>query len=79
MRNWNQFQTGLNRRTFLNNTGVGLGAAALGSLLNGEQLAAAKKTTAMGGLPGLPHIAPEAKRVIFLDGRRPHASGNVRL
>ena len=66
MRNWNQFQTGLNRRTFLNNTGVGLGAAALGSLLNGEQLAAAKKTTAMGGLPGLPHIAPKAKRVIFL-------------
>ncbi|WP_417392403.1 DUF1501 domain-containing protein [Gimesia sp.] len=66
MRNWNQFQTGLNRRTFLNNTGVGLGAAALGSLLNGEHISAAKKQTAVGGLPELPHIAPKAKRVIFL-------------
>ena len=66
MLNWNQFQTGLNRRTFLNNTGVGLGAAALGSLLKSENLLAAKKQAAMGGLPGLPHIAPKAKRVIFL-------------
>ncbi|MCA9007248.1 MAG: DUF1501 domain-containing protein [Planctomycetaceae bacterium] len=66
MQNWNQFQTGLNRRTFLNNTGVGLGAAALGSLLSGENLSAAKKQSTNGGLPGLPHFAPKAKRVIFL-------------
>lgn len=66
MRNWNQFQTGLNRRTFLNNTGVGLGAAALGSLLSGENLSAAIKQSTNGGLPGLPHFAPKAKRVIFL-------------
>ena len=69
MFDFNQLQTHLNRRTFLARSGVGLGSAALGSLLTRDGLAAAQSktvTTASDGLPGLPHFAPKAKRVIFL-------------
>lgn len=69
MLNLDQIQTGLNRRTFLATSGVGLGAAALSSLLSGETTASAKspsQPSLVGGLPGLPHFAPKAKRVIFL-------------
>ena len=49
-------------------TGLGLGAAALADLLGGEAQAAAANPLAagLGGLPGLPHFAPKAKRVICL-------------
>ena len=53
------------RRTFLGNTGVGLGAAALHHLLGQDRLVASDRP-ALGGLPGLPHFAPKAKHVIFL-------------
>ena len=55
----------VNRRHLLGR--VGLGATALAGLLN-EQLFAAGATAAnaTGGLPGLPHFAPKAKRVIYL-------------
>lgn len=69
MFDFNQLQTHLNRRTFLARSGVGLGSAALGSLLTRDGLVAAQSktvTTASDGLPGLPHFAPKAKRVIFL-------------
>lgn len=69
MINGDHIQTNLNRRTFLANSGVGLGAAALSALLSGETSASAKppsKQAFIGGLPGLPHFAPKAKRVIFL-------------
>ena len=69
MNHWNQIQIGLNRRTFLSQSGVGLGAAALSSLLSGEKTATAqskRQQASIGGLPGLPHFAPKAKRVIFL-------------
>jgi Protein of unknown function (DUF1501) len=57
----------LNRRLFLKNTGVGLGAVALGSLLGRDQLRAATNgADAMGELRGVPHLAPKAKRVIQL-------------
>ena len=57
------FQTAqrFNRRTFLARSGLNLGAMALGSLLSRDQARAAS-----GGLPGLPHFAPKAKRVIYL-------------
>jgi len=42
---------------------TGLGAAALATLLGRD---AAAETAAAGGLPGLPHFAPQAKRAIFL-------------
>jgi hypothetical protein len=49
----------LNRRHFFGR--VGLGATALMALLNGESSA-----VPTGGLPGLPHFPPKAKRVIYL-------------
>jgi hypothetical protein len=59
----------LNRRHFLGRTGLGLGAIALGSLL-GRKAAGADTSrpapVSSGGLPGLPHFAPRAKRVIYL-------------
>ena len=52
------------RRQFLGSAGYGLGAAALAGLLQGE--AAADTPKPVGGLPGLPHFAPKAKRVVYL-------------
>src|SRR5438105_7509251 len=52
-------QLRLSRRQFFGLAGGGLGAAALATLLS-EDLHAAD------GLPGLPHFAPTAKRVIYL-------------
>jgi hypothetical protein len=54
----------LTRRRFFGRTALGLGTAALASLL-GEDLSAAA-TEKAGGLKGLPHFAPKAKRVIYL-------------
>ena len=50
------------RRAFLERSTLGLGGIALGSLLN----ARAARRNAIGGLAGLPHFAPKAKRVIYL-------------
>ena len=50
------------RRHFFGRSSTGIGAAALASLL-GPDLIAGKKTD---GLPGIPHFAPKAKRVIYL-------------
>ncbi len=56
----------LTRRQFFGRTGIG--AAALTALLHRESLAASAPipATGTGGLPGLPHFAPKAKRVIYL-------------
>ncbi len=60
----------LQRRAFLRTTGLGLGSAALNSLfardLPAASLPAGPSAGAVPGLPGLPHFAPKAKRVIFL-------------
>jgi hypothetical protein len=58
-------QDSLNRRLFLRQAGAGLGLTALGSLLSNEVNGDSKKSTAEI-LPGLPHFAPKAKRVIYL-------------
>jgi hypothetical protein len=58
----------ITRRHFFSRSSTGLGIAALGSLLARDGFAEA--ATATGGLPGLPHFAPMAKRVVFL-----HQSG----
>jgi hypothetical protein len=56
----------ITRRYFLGQcTGVSLGAMALSSML-GRTLAATAEPSERIGLPGLPHFAPKAKRVIFL-------------
>ncbi len=56
----------IHRRTFLSQSGVGLGAAALTTLMAREGTAGDSSPTRYMGLPGLPHFAPKAKRVIFL-------------
>jgi hypothetical protein len=50
----------LTRRELFGRAGLGLGAAALGTLLSRDAAAAGD------GLPGLPHFAAKAKRVIYL-------------
>ena len=55
----------LTRRHFFSRTSTGIGAAALASLFSHDSAVAAT-----GGLSGLPHFPPKAKRVIYL-----HQSG----
>jgi len=50
----------LKRRSFLSQTGMGLGAAALGGLLGKDGIGAEP------GVAGMPHHRPRVKRVIFL-------------
>lgn len=50
----------VNRRQFFGSTATGIGVAALTSLLNPNAQGAEK------GLPGVPHFAPKAKRVVVL-------------
>src|SRR5438046_6941004 len=57
----------ITRRHFFGRTAAGLGAAALGSLLNPGLFSAwATEAAADRGLPGKPHFAPKAKRIIYL-------------
>jgi hypothetical protein len=53
------------RRQFFGRTACGLGTAALASLLHQDAFGTPARR-AHGGLPGLPHFAPKAKRVIYL-------------
>src|SRR5258707_7381590 len=53
------------RRQFLGRSGISIGAAALATLL-GDEARAEGGFTVPAGLPGLPHFAPKAKRVICL-------------
>jgi hypothetical protein len=59
-----RLQSALSRRTFLQKSSTGLGAMALGSLLN-PQLFGLESASAPGALKQL-HFAPKAKRVIYL-------------
>jgi Protein of unknown function (DUF1501) len=56
------------RRTFLQRAAIGIGSLALGNLLGCSDSTSSASMDAMAGgiLPGLPHIAPKAKRVIYL-------------
>ncbi len=54
---------GMTRRHFFAKSALGLGTAALASLL---PQGARADSTALGGLPSLPHFAPKAKRAIYL-------------
>jgi len=55
----------INRRHFLSNLSIGLGSVALGSLLIPD-LFSGSKNEEPDFLPGVPHFAPKAKRVIYL-------------
>lgn len=54
-----------NRRQFFGRASTGLGVVALASLLN-PGLWADEGEARVGGLPGVPHFVPRAKRVIYL-------------
>ena len=57
------------RRQFFARGAMGLGGAALATLLQRDALAAVRQDAAQqrsGGLPGLPHFPPKAKRAIYL-------------
>src|SRR5208282_1250936 len=55
----------MTRRHFFGRSALGLGAAALATIMPG-QLSAGETVKPVGGLPGLPHFAPKAKRAIYL-------------
>src|SRR3954466_10011819 len=59
----------MTRRHFFRQGAMGLGGAALASLLaeqGAHGAAVPQKQTRYGGLPSLPHFAPKAKRAIYL-------------
>lgn len=58
------------RRQLFGRATKGIGVMALASLLNPELFAAEERDPKTGGLIGLPHFAPKAKRIIYL-----HQSG----
>jgi hypothetical protein len=64
-----ELRQAITRRHFFGLASTGLGTAALASLL-APNASAAQDASAIGGLPGLPHFPPKAKRVVFL-----HQSG----
>ena len=55
----------MTRRHFFGRSAMGLGTAALASLLSSGRVGCTHPT-GTGGLPGLPHFAPKAKRAIYL-------------
>jgi hypothetical protein len=64
-----QYEAVLGRRGFLAKTGLGIGAAALARMFGADSFAATDPgvvASSSNGLPGLPHFAPKAKRVICL-------------
>ncbi len=63
----NNFDKQYTRRDFLNKTSLGLGAAAIGSLLNPMGALANSLAENPGkGILGQPHFAPRARRIIYL-------------
>ncbi|MEC7717032.1 MAG: DUF1501 domain-containing protein [Planctomycetota bacterium] len=67
-----QYQLGLTRRTLIQRSGLGVGATALGTLINPSRLSATPRAAVEepealhGGLANLPHFAAKAKRVIYM-------------
>src|SRR5688572_2303000 len=59
-----EHQLNVNRRHFLGKLAVGVGSAALGSLLIPELFSSGQETTA--AQTGIAHFAPKAKRIIYL-------------
>jgi hypothetical protein len=56
----------MTRRHFFGRSSAGLGTAVLATLLNDDLRGAEALANPDGGLPGLPHFPPKAKRVIYL-------------
>ncbi|VAX40311.1 hypothetical protein-putative related to sulfatases [hydrothermal vent metagenome] len=66
---FNEYHNQITRRHFFKQGGLGLGTAALGSLL-GNSMTHAKNALPelkrSGGIPSIPHFQPKAKRAIYL-------------
>jgi hypothetical protein len=62
----NELLANSTRRHFFGRAAAATGVAALTSLLGDQAIAAPQKSPIIGGLPGVPHFAPKAKRVIYL-------------
>lgn len=60
------FGLNINRRHFLSKLSLGVGSAALGSLLIPDLMSGTGDPDLAGLAAGLPHFAPKAKRVIYL-------------
>ncbi len=60
------YQYQMNRRHFLAKTSLGLGGAALASLLNPVSLFGKSQSGGSNGILGSPHFVPKVKRVIYL-------------
>src|SRR3954466_5711201 len=56
----------VNRREFFGRSACGIGSAARASLLAKDGLGGDSKAARIGGLDGVPHFAPKARRVIYL-------------
>ena len=54
------------RRQLFGSAASGVGMAALASLMGGGSARGADRPEGESGLPGLPHFAPKAKRVVIL-------------
>lgn len=67
-KDFQQVEKQLDRRQFLTKTSLGLGALALGSLLNPGSLFGSSSNPVSGpqGIPDLPHFLPKAKRIVYL-------------
>jgi len=61
-----EYETLVTRRQFFGRSALGVGTAALASLLSPEMPAGAESGATATGLPGIRHFAPRAKRVIYL-------------
>ena len=69
MEHLNNILKKIDRRNFLTKTSLGLGAMALGNLLGINSLQAMPSNNPIlnnGGLKGLPHFQPKAKRIVYL-------------
>src|SRR5690606_35752366 len=55
----------MNRRKFLSRLSLGLGSAALGSLLTPDLLSGRLASNEEAMMEAIPHFAPKAKRVIY--------------
>lgn len=64
--NPHEFQLSMTRRNFFSGMGMGLGAAAMSSLMSPDLMAEEEARNKFGGLSELPHFPAKAKRVIYL-------------
>jgi len=59
-----EYSLNMNRRRFLSRLSLGIGSAALGSLLIPDLFSSSEESANLAS--GLPHFAPKAKRIIYL-------------